>query len=439
MTWQEDVRATVVRRDDEHIIGTGFDQIGDLAKPVPGLVEDLEPHHLIEKVLVRGKGAGIGAADPQRCATQPLDGLGSRNALKSEQCVASMQPRAQDRARSRLVAEVEALDRQQMRGIIGLQADLELPAHPVRSEDRADRQPDALERGAGIGTGRVREARRHSLPGVSRWLPLGRLGDGLWAARIKIRNRGDRAGAGVGAMAVVAQCGAGAGAESSMWGGARTLFRDPAIMRAVRMAQGNAAAATNDLAQFLLRNAQADEDAAATLAGLHFDACRVIDKVRGQIRHKPAQPLSGVRRWGVESGIFPIFSFALVFFFIVIVKSDRQASRFSEGFQVGIAIVLLAIRMIAAPGIAEYAALCAKADVTRGDRTGPPLATWSSRANRVGALTERRVQCAVVLLGRLSVNTGPPQNRAHRVGRLGPVGNPMSRPIEIDVDRRPGR
>src|SRR5918996_1292908 len=38
---------------------------------------------------------------------------------------------------------------------------------------------------------------------------------------------------------------------------------------------GNAAAATDDLAKFLFRNAQADEDAAATLAGFHFDTLRV--------------------------------------------------------------------------------------------------------------------------------------------------------------------
>src|ERR671912_267795 len=103
-----------------------------------------------------------------------------------------MQPRTQDRARGRLVAEVEALDCQQMRRIIGLQADLELPAHPVRREDRTDRQPDALERDAGIGTGRVREARWHSLPGASRWSPLGRSRYELWAAGIEIGNRCSR-------------------------------------------------------------------------------------------------------------------------------------------------------------------------------------------------------------------------------------------------------
>jgi hypothetical protein len=51
-----------------------------------------------------------------------------------------------------------------MLGIISLQADLELSAHAVRSENRADRQPDALERGAGIGTGRIGEAQRRSPP-----------------------------------------------------------------------------------------------------------------------------------------------------------------------------------------------------------------------------------------------------------------------------------
>ena len=43
MAWQEDVRVAVVRGDDEHIIGPGFDEIGDLADPVPCLVEDREP------------------------------------------------------------------------------------------------------------------------------------------------------------------------------------------------------------------------------------------------------------------------------------------------------------------------------------------------------------------------------------------------------------
>src|SRR5918995_7287850 len=80
VAWQEDVRAAVVWSDDEHIIGPGLDQIGDMTDPVPSLVEDRESHHLIEKVLVSGERAGICAADSQRRAVQPLDGLGSRDA-----------------------------------------------------------------------------------------------------------------------------------------------------------------------------------------------------------------------------------------------------------------------------------------------------------------------------------------------------------------------
>src|SRR3954454_12083409 len=50
-------------------------------------------------------------------------------------------------------------------------------------------------------------------------------------------------------------------------------------------------------------------------------------------------------------------------------------------------------------------------------------------------VAEQRPQCAAVLLGRLSIDTGPLQNRAYGIGWLGPVVDPMSRPIEIDVDR----
>ena len=164
---------------DQHVVGSGLHQIGNLAEPVPALVEGLEPDHLIEKVLVRGEGTGIAAADAQRRAAEPLDCLGSRDALQTDQRVAGMQPHAEHRARRRLIAQVEALDRQQMRGIIGLQADLELPAHTVRSEDRADRQPDALERRAGLGTSGIGEAWRGPLPGVRSSLPPGRSGGGL--------------------------------------------------------------------------------------------------------------------------------------------------------------------------------------------------------------------------------------------------------------------
>src|SRR3712207_3964365 len=102
-----------------------------------------------------------------------------------------MQPHAEHRARNRLVAEVETLDRQQMRRIIGLQADLELPAHTVRGENRADRQPDALEWGAGVRTGRLRETWWHPLPGIGRSRSLVRLSGRLWAPGVEPRNRDD--------------------------------------------------------------------------------------------------------------------------------------------------------------------------------------------------------------------------------------------------------
>ena len=102
-----------------------------------------------------------------------------------------MQPRPEDRARSRLIAELEALDRQEVLRIIGLQADLELSAHAVWREDRANRQPYALGRGAGGRTGRVRKTRRCPLPEVRGSLPLGRSSGELWAAGIELGNWDD--------------------------------------------------------------------------------------------------------------------------------------------------------------------------------------------------------------------------------------------------------
>ncbi len=75
----------------------------------------------------------------------------------------------------------------------------------------------------------------------------------------------------------------------------------------------DATAATDDLPQFLLRDTQADEDAAAPLAGLHFDASGIIDEVRGEIGDKPAQPVGGVGRGGVQGIVVPVLGYALVF------------------------------------------------------------------------------------------------------------------------------
>src|SRR5688500_15573369 len=83
---EEDIRAAVVRRDDQHVVGSRLHQVGNLAQPLPALVKNLEPDHLKQKVLVGGEGAGIGAPDPQRRAAEPLDSLGSRNALNADQC-----------------------------------------------------------------------------------------------------------------------------------------------------------------------------------------------------------------------------------------------------------------------------------------------------------------------------------------------------------------
>src|SRR5687768_15215033 len=102
---------------------------------------------------------------------------------------------------------------------------------------------------------------------------------------------------------------------------------------------GDAAAATDDLAQFLLGNAQADEDAAAALAGLHLDMLRVIDKVRREIGDKPAQTLGGIGRRGIEDVVFAVLGYALVFFLIVVVIAVfrcRIDDRFYARIAVGI-------------------------------------------------------------------------------------------------------
>src|SRR5215213_4547928 len=80
-----------------------------------------------------------------------------------------------------------------MRRIIGLQACLELSAHTVRSENRADRQADASGWGAGIRTSRLGETRRRPLSGVGRSGPLARSRGGLWATGVKLGNWDDRA------------------------------------------------------------------------------------------------------------------------------------------------------------------------------------------------------------------------------------------------------
>jgi hypothetical protein len=64
----------------------------------------------------------------------------------------------------------------------------------MRSEDRADCQPDALERGAGVGTSRIGKAWWGPLPGVWSSLPPGRLRSGLRAAGVELRYRDDRTG-----------------------------------------------------------------------------------------------------------------------------------------------------------------------------------------------------------------------------------------------------
>src|SRR5829696_3032032 len=47
---EQQVRAAVVRRDDQHIVCSGLDKVGNLAEAFPTFVEDLESDHLKQKV-----------------------------------------------------------------------------------------------------------------------------------------------------------------------------------------------------------------------------------------------------------------------------------------------------------------------------------------------------------------------------------------------------
>ena len=93
--------------------------------------------------------------------------------------------------------------------------------------------------------------------------------------------------------------------------------------------------------------------------------------------------------------------------------------------------------MLVAPRNCRIAAPLPGADVTRGD----PIEAASRIVLFGGGHSRRRRATAPVCRRGATrpprgVDTRPLQNRAHRVGRLRPVADPVSRPIEIDIDRR---
>ena len=187
-----------------------------------------------------------------------------------------MQPNAEHCARSRFIAKIEALDRQQMRRIIGLQAGLELSAHAGGARIvpivRRTRSGGALGSGPAVSDRRGGVRCRES-GDRGRW--RGReAGCGPLASSRGIETTGPlRSGSG-GCGWVLRRRG------RSVLDVERGTDVVPRSGDHERCAHGasDAAAATDDLPQFLLRNSEADEDATTALAGLHLDTCRIITR-----------------------------------------------------------------------------------------------------------------------------------------------------------------